>query len=420
MGIEDKASAAEWVEGDLQQLCDEKRRETPRLEFKRELDLSTAGLKAEAEQDIQGLANSGGGHLIYGIDEDTLSDGSLVAGTLMPLADGALPEQLNNVLDDRGEPKVPFDLHVISAQTGGIYIVIEVFGRRRPHRAANGRYYIRRNLRVREMSEAEIADGYRDRFRREALATQAIEQRRPDQPIEQRVHRGLTPAELALYRAETGDERPPGWMSVIAYPLNPPSEPLLPPTKTDPEIFRQLSLPGLWRRQEGPLSYLTLRRHPTGLVGVLPPGDDSYPRYLIHLWPDGLLEYGVMMEPMFRDEDPAKNRVVASHAMAQYSHDFLVLAAAIFETVGYRDEVLAQVRFDHVDDHVLLVDTQRVWTVPEVIKEQTIEATWRGDVAELGSDGARIVTKDALDMVFLAAGLEHGAYFFTPEGEYNG
>ncbi len=420
MAIEDKADASEWVERDLQELCDENKRETPRLEFKRELDLSTSSLKAEAEKDIQGLANSGGGHLIYGIDDDVLPDGSLVAGTLMPLADGALPEQLNNVLDDRGEPKVPFDLYVISAQTGGIYIVVEVFGRRRPHRASNGRYYIRRNLRVREMSEAEIADSYRDRFRREALATQAMQEPRPDQSIDQRVHRGLKPPELALYREETGDDRPPGWMSVIAYAINPPGDPLLPPTQTDPELFRQLSLPGLWRSQEGPLSYLNLRRRPTGLVGVLPPRDDTYPRYLMHLWPDGLLEYGVIMEPMFRDEDLAKNRVVASHAMAQYSHDFLVLASVILETVGYQDEVLAQVRFDHLEDHVLLVDTQRVLEVPEVIKESTIETTWRGSAHDLGTNGARIVTKEALDTVFLAAGLERGAYFFTQAGEYNG
>src|SRR5438309_2207670 len=149
MAIEDRATAAEWSEADLQQLCDEKRREAPRLEFKQELHLATRGEKSEVEHDIHGLANVGGGHLIYGIEEETLEDGSPVAGALRPLSDGSLPEQLNNVLDDRGEPKVSFDLHVIPAGAGGLYIVVEVFGGRRPHRGHDGRYYIRRNLRVR-------------------------------------------------------------------------------------------------------------------------------------------------------------------------------------------------------------------------------------------------------------------------------
>jgi hypothetical protein len=42
-------------------MCDQKRRESPTLEFRGELDLSTSGLKNEVERDIQGLANSGGG-----------------------------------------------------------------------------------------------------------------------------------------------------------------------------------------------------------------------------------------------------------------------------------------------------------------------------------------------------------------------
>jgi predicted HTH transcriptional regulator len=97
MAIEDRATAAEWNEADLQQLCDENRREAPRLEFKQELHLDTQEHKAEVEHDIQGLANAGGGHLIYGIEEATLADGSPVAGALRPLSDGSLPEQLNNV-----------------------------------------------------------------------------------------------------------------------------------------------------------------------------------------------------------------------------------------------------------------------------------------------------------------------------------
>ena len=83
----------------------------------------------------------------------------------MPLADGSLYEQVNNVLDGRGEPRVPFDLYAIDAAAGGIYLVVEVYGRRRPH-MNDGRYYIRRNLLVRKMTEAEVAEAYRARLRR--------------------------------------------------------------------------------------------------------------------------------------------------------------------------------------------------------------------------------------------------------------
>jgi hypothetical protein len=46
---------------------------------------------------------------------------------LTPLADGGLYERLNNVLDGRGEPRVPFDLHAIDAAAGGIYLVLQVY-----------------------------------------------------------------------------------------------------------------------------------------------------------------------------------------------------------------------------------------------------------------------------------------------------
>jgi hypothetical protein len=191
------------------------------------------------------------------------------------------------------------------------------------------------------------------------------------------------------------------------------------PMEVEPSDLQQLPIRHLWRSDEPPLSYFRLRRRPNGLIGTLPPTDETYPRYLMHLWPDGLLEYGVVLEPMFREDDPSKNRVIASRAMAEYSHDFLLLAAAIFRARGYSEEVIAQVRLDHIRGHVLLVDPLRVWSTPEVIEEDVVEANWQGAVADLEAEGAKAVTKDALDMLFLAAGLERGAYFFDANGQYN-
>jgi hypothetical protein len=110
MSIFDKPPEA-WIEDDLRELLGPPpQRETPTLGFKRELSLRTEGEKAQAEKDIEGLANHGEGVLIYGIAETVMEDGSRAAGELTPVA-RPLAEHLNNVLDSRGDPRVPFDLH---------------------------------------------------------------------------------------------------------------------------------------------------------------------------------------------------------------------------------------------------------------------------------------------------------------------
>src|SRR5262249_5974122 len=159
------------------------------------------------------------------------------------LQDGSLPEQLNNVLDSRGDPRVPFQLYTIAAEEGGIYIVVEVFGRRRPHMSNDGRYYLRRNLMVRRMNEAEVAEAYRERLTRERLALE------PDAPtgaaladeVDSRIHHGLTSGELAMYREETGRAGPPGWYSVVAHPV-PLRANLLDPTRFNPWVFHEIEM----------------------------------------------------------------------------------------------------------------------------------------------------------------------------------
>ncbi len=74
MAIDDKPPTG-WTEQDLQELCDEGRREGPELEYKQELSLETDSDKQEVEKDVLGMANSGGGFVIYGIKEAAGSDG---------------------------------------------------------------------------------------------------------------------------------------------------------------------------------------------------------------------------------------------------------------------------------------------------------------------------------------------------------
>jgi hypothetical protein len=211
VSIDNKPPSA-WDETDLQEVCDEHRRETQTLEFKRELHLDTNGQKNDAEHDALGMATGAGGVIIYGIAEAVLPDGARTADRLSPLSDGTLPDRLQDVLDSRGQPRLPFELHEVRLAGGGFMLILEVFGRRRPHQAQDGRYYERRGTNVRPITEAELAEAYRERFLRDARALEglALGQDASALPadVEARIHRGLKPNELALWREEAGESRP--------------------------------------------------------------------------------------------------------------------------------------------------------------------------------------------------------------------
>ena len=168
--------------------------------------------------------------------------------------------------------------------------MVEVHGHRGPHMANNGRYYFRRNLLVRAMTAAEVEDGYRQKFVRERSIFGAGEQEAADGEGEARIKQGLSDVELAAYRQETSDDRPPGWLSVWTHPA-PLVPDLLDPRHHDVYEFRQLQVAELWRNN--PLDYLSLVKTNSGFVGRLPPEDDGYPAYFVRFWADGLLEYGV-------------------------------------------------------------------------------------------------------------------------------
>jgi Putative DNA-binding domain len=414
MAIQDKPTAA-WEESDLHELCDRGQREGPRLEFKESLQLDRDRHKDEVEHDVEGVANAGGGHLIYGIREAVADDGSKVASELTPMADGSLYDRLNDVLDARGQPRLHFDLYAITAATGGIYVVVEISGRRRPHQANDGRYYLRRNLLVRQMDEAEVADAYRDRYERERLAWNLPDDS-PSRELEDRVHRGLTNGELALYREETGDEMPPGWLSVVTLPEAPTDE-VFDVTRVDSSRFEELDLSGLWNERERPLRYFSLRKTLNGFRAQLPPSDDGYPAYWLALAQDGLFEFGDLLIPALRMSPPEENRFVPSHSVAVYIHDYLLLFAAIYEEFGYDATVQAQIRFDDLHGYRLGVSQRRAYFDSLTLRETSVEARpWSGAARDLASQ-AGLITKDALDRLFIAAGVEGGSYVVNEDGE---
>jgi hypothetical protein len=423
MSIFDKPPEA-WNEDDLRELLGPPpQRETLTLEFKGALSLATRAEKAEAEKDVQGIANHGEGVLIYGIAETLMDDGSRTAGELTPV-DGALAEQLNNVLDSRGEPRVPFDLHVIDAEAGGVYIAVVVYGHRRPHMASNGRYYLRRNLQVRQMTEAEVSEAYRDRLIRDRRATEglappgyAAAEAAELADVAARVHRGLTPAEMALYTEQTGETTPPGWLSVVAHPV--PLQPnLADPAEIQPDVFYGIEMNDRWRQIEAPLTHYRLHPGLHGFFAQLPDRDDTYPRYLVRFWRDGLFEFGDLLEPPLRE--PSDMRVIPTHAVAQYVHDFLTLFARAYAALGYEGQVRAEARFDHVAGYTLGVDLARMGgQEPHPLEEYEVPADpWTGAAADL-EDAAAHIAFDLSQRLFLAAGTG-SPYFFDQAGNYTG
>jgi hypothetical protein len=414
--IDDKPPSA-WNEADLQELCDEHRREGPRLEFKRELNLETDGQRKEAEHDAHAMANAGGGVIVYGIEEATLPDGGSGASRLRPLLDGSLYERLNSLLDDRGQPRLVFVLHAIPTTGGGMYLVLDVFGRRRPRQSHDGRYYMRRGTQKRRMQEAEVAEAYRDRLLREATATQPLlgEPAQNDLPadVAERVHRGLKPDELALWREETGETEPPGWMSVVVMPLPPRN--VLDPVHDARRFQDTIDIPDRWDSDIAPLQYFELRPRANGLFGQLPARDDMAPGYLVAMFRDGVMEYGTTLEPALRRENPAENRIIFSASHTWQAHDYLQAFAVALGDLGYDGPVGAQVSFDHTRDVMLGVKPGRDVALHAIADDSIRGEFWTGERADLLDDAGRVV-KQVMDLVFLAAGARNGCWLIDRDG----
>ncbi len=411
-----------WTEADLQSLCDEPQRELQKLEFKRELQLDSDGQKREAERDALGMADGGGGVIVYGIAEAALPDGGSAASVLHPLRDGSLYDRLNDVLDNRGDPRLRFDLYAANAVNGGLYLVLDISGRRRPHMASDGRYYGRRGTSTRQMTEAEVAEAYRDRIIREQNALEPLfgegagnGELPPD--VADRVKRGLNSTELALWREDTGEVDPPGWMSVVVYP-EPRRQELLDPIR-DQRRFETIDIPDRWAADHVPLQFFRLQPTLAGLRSQLPPRDDAAPAFLATMATDGLMQYGTSLEPGLRDDNPARNRIIFTASHPEQAHDYLQAYGVALGELGYDGPVAAQVSFDHTRGVNLAISRAVVTPFLQPIEEPFIHGRlWRfPERAELLDSAGRIL-KEVMDRVSLAAGLTDGFWFIDDDGHW--
>ena len=145
---------------DLQRLVDEGLEESLTLDYKASPSLSRDGKGPEELcKDVCALANSAGGQLIYGIEEDK------AAGKPSKLDDGVQDAKINKewieqILNSKVQPRMDgVRIQRIDMETGKFGYVISVEqSQTGPHQAPDGKYYKRFNFQSVPMHDYEIRD----------------------------------------------------------------------------------------------------------------------------------------------------------------------------------------------------------------------------------------------------------------------
>ncbi|HEU5375811.1 MAG TPA: ATP-binding protein [Ktedonobacteraceae bacterium] len=136
------------TERDIQALIDEQRAEQKTVEYKRSLPGGTDADKKEFLADVSSLANTAGGHLFYGIEEQAGIPTKL-PGVQLDDVD-AQKLRLENILRDGIAPRLPrIDIHAVALTSNpGYYVLILRIGKSWlfPHRVIfrdHGHFYTR-------------------------------------------------------------------------------------------------------------------------------------------------------------------------------------------------------------------------------------------------------------------------------------
>ena len=162
------ASLSDIDESHLQQLVERSTREDADLDFKETPYGNGDSDRREFAADIAAMANDRGGVIVIGVRDE-----SDVAVERTPvLLDTAEVGRMRSIGADNLAPYAPF--YVAPIESGehagrGYYLVVVPPSSDRPHAVRKGidlRYPRRHGASKRWLSEAEVADAYRDRFTR--------------------------------------------------------------------------------------------------------------------------------------------------------------------------------------------------------------------------------------------------------------
>ena len=149
-----------WDESDLLQLIQTKQEEHLQLEFKGAIALGDSdGKKTEISKDVSAFANSAGGTLLYGMDEQ--SDEPNYAKALSPINPASFSKEwLEQVINSRIHPRVermvvnPVELR--TKHPGEFAYVVWIPESATAHQASDKKYYKRFNFQSVPMEDYEI------------------------------------------------------------------------------------------------------------------------------------------------------------------------------------------------------------------------------------------------------------------------
>lgn len=159
-----KGPATAMTFGDLEQLIQGGETEGRTLEFKRALPASSDKDKQELCADVSAMANTQGGYVLFGVDEDDRAAAKALVGIPSESVDREIL-RLSATLRSGVEPPIPAcTMHAVSIDGQRSVLVVQVERSwRTPHLVKCGdsfRMYIRESRGKRMLDEREIRAGY--------------------------------------------------------------------------------------------------------------------------------------------------------------------------------------------------------------------------------------------------------------------
>ena len=154
----------------IQRLLDLRIAENTTLEYKSQQLLSTTHDRRELLKDLTGMGNGGGGTLIFGMDEEEVTN---IAKCLTPLPNLSIVSQIEDIVISTVRPPMIWTHHEYAFEDGWIVVaeveqsplgpyMIDAYGEQRFHK--------RSGTKVHKMSEQEVRDGY-------SIALRSLERR---------------------------------------------------------------------------------------------------------------------------------------------------------------------------------------------------------------------------------------------------
>lgn len=160
----------------IERLVENRVAESTWLDFKESLHVGSDRERREFLKDICAFANSGGGHIVVGIQEDTGEQvGQNVAARIVG-APALHPDRLTSIARDCIQPSLPqIQIHSVACEPGSVYVIEIPRSWATPHmvvRDQSQRFY----RRLGATSEIMDIDHIREAFRRSGRARDEIDQ----------------------------------------------------------------------------------------------------------------------------------------------------------------------------------------------------------------------------------------------------